>query len=80
MDTDKKLTHTLGASITPEVFIMGAHGQILYSGRIDNWAWETGQKRLKATEHDLVDALNAIDAGKATYQKKTQAVGCIIEK
>jgi len=78
-DTERLLSKKLGATITPEVFLVGAMGEIKYSGRIDNWAYELGKKRTIITEHDLIDAIEAILSDKSVKTKKTKAVGCFIE-
>jgi hypothetical protein len=78
-DKDFKLTRWLKATVTPEVFVTSDDGKILYQGRIDNWAFETGKTRLKADTHELEDILARIDAGKEPDISKTDAVGCLIE-
>jgi peroxiredoxin len=79
-DPALRLTHLLGATVTPEVIVLGEADAVLYSGRLDDWAWDTGQTRIKPTSNDLLDVLSTIDSGGIVHQKKTQAVGCIIEK
>lgn len=78
-DVSNRTVKLLGATITPEVFVLNQSGKVVYSGRIDNWAYELGRKRKVITEHNLRDALDAILAGKAVVVKKTKAVGCFIE-
>jgi len=78
-DTKSLLAKKLGATITPEVFLLGATGLISYSGRIDNWAYDLGKKRTLITEHNLIDALEAVLQNKSVKIKKTKAVGCFIE-
>lgn len=78
-DPENKLVTLLGATITPEVFLLDRDGKIKYSGRIDNWAYELGKKRKVITEHNLKDAIEAVLAGKAVAVTKTKAVGCFIE-
>ncbi len=77
-DKAKLLTKALNATITPEVFLVKG-GKILYSGRIDNWAYEVGKKRKVITAHDLQAALHAITNGQEIKIKKTKAIGCFIE-
>lgn len=79
LDPDYTLTHLLGAKITPEVFVLSAQGNVLYSGKIDNWYISLGRNRKKPTEFYLKDALNAINSGQKISIKKTEAVGCYIE-
>jgi len=80
LDPDYQLTHLLGATITPEVFVVSAEEEVLYSGRLDDWSWDTGQKKIKPTMNDLMNALEGIDAGTVSYTHKTTPVGCLIEK
>jgi thiol-disulfide isomerase/thioredoxin len=79
-DPDLQLSHFLKASITPEVVVLDRHGEPLYCGRIDNWAWEIGRTRIAATEHDLEQVLLAIQHGRAMPFHTLPAVGCSIEK
>jgi len=78
-DVDFKLTRTLGATVTPEVFVMDSTAAILYSGSIDNLAYATGKIRMEATEFFLNDALENIIHDKPVAIKATKAYGCIIE-
>ena len=79
MDSKAAFAKQLGATITPEVFVLGKSQEILYSGRIDNWAYELSRKRKVITEHNLLDALNAINKRQKIKTTKTKAVGCYIE-
>lgn len=78
-DVKSLLAKKLGATITPEVFLLGATGLINYRGRIDNWAYDLGKKRTLITEHNLIDAIEAVLCNKSVKIKKTKAVGCFIE-
>lgn len=79
LDENNELVRFLHASITPEVFLLNRQAKIIYSGRIDNWAYELGKKRKVITDHNLKDAINATLAGKPVPVTKTKAVGCFIE-
>ncbi len=79
MDTKTAFAKQLYATITPEVFVLGKFQETLYSGRIDNWAYELSRKRKVITEHNLLDALTAIDKKQKIKTTKTKAVGCYIE-
>lgn len=72
-------TKHLKASITPEVFFINPNGLLLYSGRIDNWAYELGKKRKVITEKDLQNALEAFTQQQPIKVTKTKAIGCYIE-
>ena len=66
------------ASITPEVFVLNQNNHLVYSGRIDNWAYELGKKRAVITSHDLEIVLQNLSAGKEVKPYQTKAVGCFI--
>lgn len=76
-DGNKQLSKYLGATTTPEVFLINKMGAITYSGLIDNWATSLGQKRLVITEKYLEQAIKDQLNGKQTF-KKTIPVGCLI--
>lgn len=78
-DPLNKLTHALKATITPEVFMVNQQQQVIYQGRIDNWAYEVGRKRTVITEHDLRDAIEAFKRHQPINKRKTKAIGCFIE-
>lgn len=79
--TDKQLllTKKVEAQITPEVFVFTPNGELVYQGRIDNWAYELSKKRSVITEHDLKNVLTNIVNNKPVSFYKTKAVGCFIE-
>lgn len=79
LDPKMELTNTLKAKITPEVFVLSPKGDVLYSGKIDNWYITLGRNRKKPTEFYLKDALNSILNHKPIAVNKTEAVGCFIE-
>jgi thiol-disulfide isomerase/thioredoxin len=78
-DEEKKLVKHIGASITPEVFVYDKTSKLVYSGRIDNWAYAPGKTRTVITKHELADVLQKLNEGKIVPFHKTQAVGCFIE-
>lgn len=78
-DEEKKLVKHLGASITPEVFVYDKSSKLVYSGRIDNWAYAPGKTRTVITKNELADVLHKLNEGKIVPFHKTQAVGCFIE-
>ena len=77
-DGDQALAKKLGATITPEAFVIDASGKVLYQGRINDLYLGPTQKQQEATTHDLKDALNAILEGKPIANPKVEAVGCTI--
>lgn len=66
----------LHARTTPQVIIV--KDSIVYTGAIDNWFYGLGQYRREATEHYLVDALEALSVGRAPAVRETEAIGCPI--
>jgi thiol-disulfide isomerase/thioredoxin len=78
MDGGRTLCKALAATVTPEAFVIGEGGKVLYKGRIDDkWAGYL-KSRAEATTHDLRAALDAVRAGKPVPTPKTEAVGCPI--
>jgi peroxiredoxin len=78
LDPRQTLTRIAKASIMPQVVVLSSHGDILYSGRIDDRYVAIGNARYAATRNDLREALDAVLAGKPVAHPKTQAVGCVI--
>lgn len=77
-DPQESLATFTGATTTPEAAVLAPAGQVLYLGRIDNRLQDFGQQRVKITEFDLRDALDAILAGKPVPHPRTRALGCAI--
>ena len=63
----------LGASLTPEVFVVDSRHVLQYAGRID-----TSRDPAEVTSHDLADAVESVVAGRQPKQKDTHAFGCAI--
>ena len=79
IDRDKILTDYLGATITPETFVLDSTAAVRYSGAIDNWAVDLGQKREVITKFYLHDAIEATLHDNAVVVTHADAVGCYIE-
>ena len=79
IDEGNQLAKTLGATITPEVFVLNSSSEILYSGKIDNWVNDLGKKKLEVSERYLFNALVALKKGQPISPKKTEPIGCLIE-
>jgi len=75
-DGEQVLAKKLGATITPEAFVIDGEGTILYQGRINDLYLGPTQKQQEATRHDLKEALEAIRAGEEVAVAKTEAIGC----
>ena len=78
LDEKETLAAFTGATTTPEAAVLSAAGELLYLGRIDNRLEDFGKQRVRTTEFDLKDALDAILAGKPVPHARTKALGCAI--
>jgi len=79
LDPQHRLVKFAKATVTPEVVVFRKSGDVLYRGRIDNLYAALGKKRRVVTEHDLLDALDAVAVGKPVKKTETKAVGCLIQ-
>lgn len=78
LDGNHRLVKLAGATVTPETVVFDKKKKVLYRGRIDNLFPSLSQRRAEATEHDLRDALEAIEAGNP-IKKQRPAIGCAIQ-
>jgi len=74
-DDGNKIADRLGATRTPEVYLLDAKGKLAYHGRIDN-----SQKVEGITSNDLREALDQMIAGKAITKTDGAAFGCTIKR
>jgi peroxiredoxin len=65
----------LGATVTPEIYVLSPDLDLLYHGRIDN-----SSNKEKITSNDLRSALDEILASKPVKVTSTKAFGCTIKK
>ncbi len=77
-DVNGNLLTKCKATITPEVFVANQSGEVVYSGRIDDAFFTVGKRRKVVSTNELEEAIVACINGKAIFNKKTQAVGCLI--
>lgn len=77
-DTAQELVKHTGVKVTPEVAVIGAGGQVLYWGRIDDRYIDFGKDRPQPTERTLERALEAVVQGKPIAVRETAAVGCYL--
>ena len=80
IDTSRALADRAHATITPAAVVVDTTGKVRYRGRIDNFYASLGKPRQQVTEHDLIDALDAILAGKPVPKPETEALGCFITR
>ena len=79
VDSDLVMTNYLDARITPECFLVDTSYKILYSGLINDWAKDLG-KTGSINNNYLESAITNILSNKKIDIKKTNAIGCIIQK
>ncbi len=65
----------LGATVTPEIFVLNPELELLYHGRIDN-----SSRIDKVTSKDLRNVLDEILSSKPVTVSGTKAFGCTIKK
>jgi peroxiredoxin len=74
-DDGNKIADRLGATRTPEAYVIDANGKLVYHGRIDN-----SQNTANITSNDLRDALDELLSGKAVSKTGGAAFGCSIKR
>jgi peroxiredoxin len=74
-DDGNKIADRLGATRTPEAYVLDASMKLVYHGRIDN-----SQKIEAITANDLREALDEMLAGKAVTKTGGAAFGCTIKR
>ena len=74
-DDGNKIADRLGATRTPEAYVLDASMKLVYHGRIDN-----SQRTEGITSNDLRDALDEMLAGKAVTKTGGAAFGCTIKR
>ena len=75
VDGSSDVGRAFGATHTPEVYLFDAGGKLVYHGAVDDNAHEEGAVK----QHWLVDAVDAVAAGKAVPVAETKAMGCGIK-
>ena len=76
-DVGNRLADAVGASRTPEVFVLDDQRQLRYHGRIDD-QYGVGVSRVEPTRSDLAEAIDELLADRPVSQPETRAVGCVI--
>ena len=74
-DDGNKIADRLGATRTPEAYVIDASGKLVYHGRIDN-----AQNPANITSSDLREALDEMLAGKPIQKTTSVAFGCSIKR
>lgn len=76
-DLHQQVADSVGASRTPEIVVLDADRVIRYRGRIDD-RYGIGYAKDVASEDYLVDAIEAILAGRPIETASVEPVGCLI--
>jgi peroxiredoxin len=74
-DPGNKIADRLGASRTPEAYVLDANNKLVYHGRIDNSRDAAG-----VNSSELRDALEALLNGKPIEKTTAMAFGCTIKR
>ena len=75
-DRDGSLAKRLGATVTPEAFVIDAESRVRYHGRIDDQYAERQKPNATSAKRELRDALLAVLAGRDPAEASVEAVGC----
>jgi len=78
-DENNALADRLGASVTPEVFLLDGDFMLRYHGALGNSAKPT-TKAEEASDAEIRPALDALLAGQSVAQVQTKAFGCTIKR
>lgn len=73
-DGDSAVARAYGARVTPHVYLVDGKGVVRYRGYVDDSA-----KASERTHEGLVQALDAVLAGKPVEKAETKAFGCTIK-
>ena len=74
-DEGNKIADRLGATRTPEAYVLDANSKLVYHGRIDNSRDESA-----VDSRELRDAMEALLAGKPITKTTAMAFGCNIKR
>jgi peroxiredoxin len=74
-DENNVVADMIGATRTPEIYMIGKDMVILYHGRITD-----SKNASEQSTHDLKNAVDEIAAGKAVSVKETKFFGCTIKR
>lgn len=78
-DAGNAVADRVGATRTPEIFLLDGKRVVRYHGRVDD-QFLVGVQRGKATSRDLAAALEELLAGKEVSKPSTHFTGCLIAR
>lgn len=74
-DPGNKIADRLGATRTPEAYLLDGNNKLVYQGRIDNSKEASGVE-----SRELRDAMEALASGKPVAKTTAMAFGCTIKR
>jgi peroxiredoxin len=74
-DSGNKIADSLGATKTPEAYLLDTNNKLVYHGRIDN-----SRDLAQVNSSELRDALDATLSGKPVSKTTAAAFGCSIKR
>ncbi|MBL8233497.1 MAG: redoxin domain-containing protein [Bryobacterales bacterium] len=74
-DPGNHVADVLGATVTPEVFILDREGMVRYKGQIDD-----ARNPARVQVHGVKAAVEDLLAGREVARKETKAFGCTIKR
>lgn len=74
-DQNDKIADMLGATKTPEAYLLDSNNKLLYHGRVDNSKEVTG-----VSSSELREAIESMLAGKPIEKTTAMAFGCTIKR
>lgn len=74
-DSGARVADRLGATRTPEAFLLDAQNRLVYHGALDN-----AQNPVMVNTHHLRNAVDAVLAGKTVERPEVKAFGCTIKR
>lgn len=78
MDSDGEMGKAYGAQVTPHMFVIDASGTVVYQGAIDSIRDANAASISKARNH-VMEALEAVFAGRSVSEDRTRPYGCGIK-
>jgi hypothetical protein len=78
-DVGQKLADSLGVTRIPTVAVLDRDHVLRYRGRVDDRYGVAG-RRMKATRHDLAQAIDEVIAGKKVTIAETETDGCLVDR
>ena len=77
-DVNQQVIDSLGATRTPEIYVLDSHRTVRYHGRVDDQYAVGGKSRKTPTREDLKIAIDELLEGKTVTEQLTSTVGCLI--